>query len=137
LSRPTIGWKTIRACRATAASWTKEVNKQHWDPSVKALVQFPSVLQNMDMNLAWTSALGEAYANQSQDVMAAVQFMRQQAEKAGNLKSNSQQTVTTQGQTIIVQPATPEVVYVPAYNPWVVYGYSVVAYPGWVPVPGI
>src|ERR1700731_416713 len=115
----------------------KEVDKQHWDPSVKALAQFPSVLENMDKNLSWTSSLGEAYANEPQDVTNAVQEMRQQARKAGHLDSNEQEQVTTQGNTIIVEPANPEVVYVPAYDPWLVYGAPIIAYPGWYPVPGI
>jgi hypothetical protein len=115
----------------------QEVNDMPWDPSVKALTQFPSVLQNMDKNLSWTSQLGEAYETQPQDVMTAVQFMRQQAQKSGNLTSNSQQTVSTQGSTIVIQPASTEVVYVPAYNPWAVYGYPIGPWPGWVSVPGI
>jgi len=115
----------------------KEVDKQDWDPSVKALAQFPSVLENMDKNLSWTSSLGEAYANEPQDVTNAVQEMRQQARKAGHLDSNEQEQVTTQGNTIIVEPANPEVVYVPAYDPWLVYGAPIIAYPGWYPVPGI
>jgi hypothetical protein len=114
-----------------------EVNKQSWDPSVKALAQFPSVLANMDKNLSWTSSLGDAYVNQQQQVMDAVQAMRQRAQQSGNLKTTPQQTVTTQGQTIIVEPADPEVVYVPAYDPWLVYGGPVVAWPGWYPYPGI
>lgn len=69
--------------------------------------------------------------------MDAVQVMRQKAEEAGNLKSTPQQTVTTQDSTIVIQPASPDVVYVPAYDPWVVYGYPVVAWPGWYPYPGI
>src|ERR1700676_2487157 len=114
-----------------------EVDKQPWDPSVKALAQFPSVLENMDKNLSWTSSLGDAYANQPQAVTDAVQAMRQEAQKAGNLNSNEQEKVTTQGSTIVIEPANPEVVYVPAYDPWLVYGEPIVAYPGWYPVPGI
>src|ERR1700694_555583 len=114
-----------------------EVDKQPWDPSVKALAQFPSVLENMDKNLSWTSSLGDAYANQPQAVTDAVQAMRQEAQKAGNLNSNEQENVTTQGNTVVIQPASPDVVYVPAYDPWLVYGDPIVAYPGWVPVPGI
>ena len=114
-----------------------EVDKQSWDPSVKALTQFPSVLQNMDKNLSWTSSLGDAYANQQQDVMDAVQEMRQQAKKAGHLNSNEQEKVTTQGNAIEIEPAEPDVVYVPEYDPWLVYGYPIVAYPGWYPMPGI
>jgi uncharacterized protein DUF3300 len=114
-----------------------EVNKQSWDPSVKALTQFPSVLENMDKNLSWTSSLGDAYANQEQDVTDAVQAMRQKARKAGHLNSNEQQKVTAQGNAVIIEPANPEVVYVPAYDPWLVYGAGIAAYPGWYPVPGI
>jgi hypothetical protein len=83
-------------------SLAQAVDSQPWDPSIKALMQFPSVLANMDKNLSWTSALGDAYVNQPQDVLNAVQTMRQRAQQAGNLQSNSQQTVTTQGQSIIV-----------------------------------
>ena len=113
------------------------VDQQPWDPSVKALTAFPSVLGNMDKNLSWTSSLGDAYYNQQQDVMDAVQVMRQRAQTAGNLKTTPQQTVTTQGSTIIIQPASPDVVYVPAYDPWLVYGYPIVPWPGWYPYPGI
>ena len=70
------------------------VDQQPWDPSVKALTAFPSVLGNMDKNLSWTSSLGDAYYNQQQDVMDAVQVMRQRAQEAGNLKTTPQQTVT-------------------------------------------
>ena len=113
------------------------VDQQPWDPSVKALTAFPSVLGNMDKNLSWTSSLGDAYYNQGQDVMDAIQVMRQRAQQAGTLKTTPQQTVTTQDSTIIVEPANPEVVYVPAYDPWVVYGDPIVAWPGWYPYPGI
>jgi hypothetical protein len=113
------------------------VDQQPWDPSVKALTAFPSVLGNMDKNLSWASSLGDAYYNQQQDVMDAVQVMRRRAEESGNLKTTPQQTVTTQGSTIIVEPASPEVVYVPAYDPWLVYGDPIVAWPGWYPYPGI
>ncbi|HXW54330.1 MAG TPA: DUF3300 domain-containing protein [Candidatus Cybelea sp.] len=118
-----------------AAGWLKQnqnlsgstlmtaVNSQPWEPSVKALTQFPSVLENLANNLGWTSALGEAYSNQSADVMAAVQALRAQAYSAGNLRSGSQIIVTQQSpQVITIEPANPEVVYVPEYNPAVVYG---------------
>src|SRR5258707_9489542 len=114
-----------------------EVDKQPWDTSVMAHTQFPSVLENMDKNLSWTSSLGDAYANQQQAVTDAVQAMRQQARKAGQLNSNAQENVTTQGNTIVIEPANPDEVYVPAYDPWLVYGYPIVAYPGWYPEPGI
>jgi hypothetical protein len=115
----------------------KEVDKQPWDPSVKALVEFPSVLANMDKNLSWTSSLGDAYVNQQQDVMNAVQVMRDRAEKAGNLKSTSQEKVSKQGQTIVIEPADPEVVYVPEYDPWLVYGEPIGIWPGWYWYPGL
>src|ERR1022692_1768440 len=101
----------------------KEVDEQAWDPSVKALTAFPSVLGNMDKNLSWTSSLGDSYYNQQQDVTDAVQVMRRKAQGAGNLKSTPQQTVSAQGSDIDIQPTDPDVVYVPAYNPWGVYGY--------------
>src|SRR6267143_5870495 len=113
------------------------VDQQPWDPSVKALTAFASVLGNMDKNLSWTSSLGDAYYNQEQDVMDAVQVMRQRAQEAGKLKNTEQQTVTTQDSNIIIEAASPEVVYVPAYDPWVIYGDPIVAWPGWNPYPGI
>ena len=113
------------------------VDKQPWDPSVKALAAFPSVLGNMDKNLSWMSSLGDAYYNQQQDVMDAIQVMRQKAEQAGTLKSTPQQVVTTQDSTISVEPASPDVVYVPAYDPWVVYGSAIDPWPYWYPYPGI
>src|ERR1700683_4396744 len=110
-----------------------EVDKQDWDPSVKALTQFPSVLANMDKNLSWTSELGDANYNQSADVLGAVQFMRQKAQQAGTLKSTPQQTVTTQGPSVVIQPASPDVVYVPDYDPELIYGYPVGLWPGFYP----
>ena len=113
------------------------VDQQDWDPSVKALTAFPSVLANMDKNLSWTSSLGDAYYNQQQDVMNAVQVMRQKAQQTGNLKTTPQQTVVDQGSDIVIQPADPQIVYVPAYNPWLVYGYPVTPWPYWYQYPGI
>jgi uncharacterized protein DUF3300 len=113
------------------------LDQQPWDPSVKAIAAVPSVLGNMDKNLTWTSALGDAYYNQQQDVMNAIQVMRQRAQAAGNLQTTPQQTVETQDASIVIQPASPDVVYVPAYDPWLIYGYPIVAWPGWYPYPGI
>lgn len=121
----------------TGDSLAQEVDKQPWDPSVKALTQFPSVLANMDKNLSWTSALGDAYVNQQQDVLNAVQAMRQRAQQAGHLQSTAKETVRTEGQTIVIEPANSETVYVPQYDPWLVFGAPVVAFPGWVPFPGL
>jgi hypothetical protein len=111
----------------TGAALGQAVNEQSWDPSVKALTQFSSVLDNLAHNLSWTSSLGQAFANQQSDVMAAVQAMRAKAQAAGTLQSNSQITVTQPASTtIVIQPANPQVVYVPQYNPAVVYGAPVV-----------
>ena len=99
------------------------VDKQTWDASVKALTEFPSVLDNLAKNLTWTSSLGEAYHDQQAEVMTAIQTLRAQAKTAGNLKSSSQITVVQQApQTIVIQPANPQIVYVPQYNPAVIYG---------------
>ena len=102
---------------------TVAVNKQSWDASVKALTQFPSVLGNMAKNLNWTSSLGEAYHNQAFDVMKAVQTLRAQAKAAGHLKSGPQITVVQKTpQTIVIEPTSPQVVYVPEYDPATIYG---------------
>jgi hypothetical protein len=110
----------------TGSVLMQQVNTQSWDPSVKALTQFPTELNNLAQNLSWTSQLGEAYHNQASDVMAAVQALRKQAQTAGNLKTTPQQTVTTKTQNgtqvIVIQPSNPQVVYIPSYNPIVVYG---------------
>jgi hypothetical protein len=108
-----------------------EVDKQSWDPSIKGLTQFPSVLHKMSQNLSWTSSLGDAYFNDPDGVMTAIQTLRKDASGAGNLKSTPEQTVTTEEQTIIIQPANPEVVYVPEYSPAVVYGTPIAPYPGY------
>ena len=114
------------------------VDAQPWDPAVKALTAFPSVLANMDKNLSWTSSLGDAYYNQQADVTDAVQAMRLRAEQAGNLKSTPQQTVESQGSTIIIHPAAPEVVWLLRRS---ILGWFteilILAWPGWYPYPGI
>jgi hypothetical protein len=114
-----------------------QVDQQSWDNSVKALVQYPDVLANLASNLGWTSELGDAYYNQPQDVMSAVQVMRKKAQAAGNLKSTQQENVQDNNNQIEIQPASPDVVYVPAYDPWLVYGYPITPWPYWVNVPGI
>ena len=107
------------------------VDQQIWDPSIKGLIQFPQVLDNLDKNLSWTSALGDAYVNDAKGVMNAIQVLRTDAQNAGNLNSTPQQTVSTEGQTIIIEPADPEVVYVPSYSPDV-YGVPMDAYPRYI-----
>lgn len=114
-----------------------EVDRQDWDPSVKALTAFPTVLANLNKDLSWTSELGDANVNQQADVMKAIQYMRHQAQKAGNLKTTPQQTVTDQGDDVEIQPAAPDVVYVPDYDPEFVYGYPVGLWPGFYPWWGV
>jgi len=118
------------------AELAKAVNVQSWDPGVKALTQFPGLLGMMDKNLSWTSSLGEAYVNGQQNVLDAVQEMRRRAQQAGTLKSTQQESVTTDANTIVIEPADPQVVYVPEYDPWLVYGDPLAFYPGWIGVPG-
>src|SRR5579864_2398980 len=121
----------------TGDKLAKEVNKQHWDASVKALTQFPAVLANMNQNLAWTSELGDAHLNQQQELTQAIQTMRQRATQAGNLQTTPQEKVSTKGQTIVIEPSAPDVVYVPEYDPWLVYGAPLAVFPGWYPYPGL
>ena len=106
-------------------------NEQNWDPSVKALVAFPSVLAQMDKNIQWTTDLGNAYYNQPDDVMSSVQAMRSRAQAAGSLHNTPQQEVSDDGGDIVIAPANPEVVYVPVYNPWGVYGAPFGVFPGY------
>jgi hypothetical protein len=103
------------------------VEAKSWDPSVQVLAQFPSVLDMLAQNIEWTSVLGDAAANQQGHVMFAVQRMRAKAYAAGNLNSGEQIKVVREAPDIIViQPANPQVVFVPAYNPAVVFGAPIV-----------
>src|SRR5260370_18584242 len=107
----------------TGSALMQAVDKQSWDPSVKALTEFPSVLENMAKNLTWTSSLGEADHSQQADVMTAIQTLRAQAKAKGNLKTTSQIKVVQQSpQVIAIQPTNPQIVYVPQYNPTVIFG---------------
>jgi len=115
------------------------VAQNSWDPSVKSLVAFPQILMMMDDKLNWTERLGDAFLAQQQQVMDTVQNLRQKASAAGNLTSNEQIRVDQQGQSIVVEPANPQVIYVPYYNPMVIYGpWWWPAYPPvyWGPWPG-
>ena len=103
---------------------------QNWDPSVKGLTAFPQVLAEMDRNQRWTTDLGNAYYNQPQDVLEAVQVMRQRAQAAGNLQDSPEENVSYNAGAIELAPPNPQVVYVPQYNPWAVYGDPVTPYPG-------
>jgi hypothetical protein len=119
------------------------IKDQPWDLSVKSLVAFPQVLTMMNEKLDWTQKLGDAFLAQQADVMQAVQRLRNKAMETGNLKSSKEVTVKTEPappppppaegapaaaapapppQTIIIESPDPEVVYVPTYNPTVVYG---------------
>ncbi|MFF7110186.1 DUF3300 domain-containing protein [Pseudomonas sichuanensis] len=121
----------------------KQVASQPWDPSVQALVAFPQVLATLGQDPVWVQRLGDAFLAQPDDLMNGVQRLRQQAKAAGNLQSNQYQNVTVQAapasqsapasnQTIIIQPADPQTVYVPTYNPTTTYGTW--AYPASPPV---
>jgi Protein of unknown function (DUF3300) len=117
-----------------------EAKKKNWDPSVQGLVAFPDVLERLSQDMSWTTQLGNAFLAQQSDVMQAVQRMRAQAEARGTLHSTPQQTVTTQNQNgqafINIEPANPDVWYVPYYNPAYVWGppvygvYPPLLYPG-------
>jgi hypothetical protein len=120
----------------------KQVANQTWDPSVQALVAFPQMLATLGQDPVWVQRLGDAFLAQPDDLMDSVQRLRHQAQAAGNLQSNQYQSVTVQAapapapapatqapapapastSTIIIQPADPQVVYVPAYNPTTTYG---------------
>ncbi|WP_407670926.1 DUF3300 domain-containing protein [Paraburkholderia franconis] len=125
----------------------KAVENQPWDTSVKSLVAFPQILEPMSDKLDWAQRLGDAFLAQQKEVFAAVQRLRARAKDSGNLKSNEQQNVIvepapagsqTTSTIVRIEPANPEVIYVPAYNPTVVYGaWSYPAYPPyyWPPYP--
>lgn len=115
---------------------TQAAQQQNWDPSVQALVVFPDVFKRLNDDVAWTTNLGNAFLGQQQDVMNAVQRMRQQAAQAGRLQSTPQQTVvntTDAGQPMIeIQPANPDVIYVPVYDPAWIWGPALwYPYPRW------
>jgi hypothetical protein len=123
---------------AEAAQWLQQnpnlqgaqlvdaARQQNWDPSIQALVVFPDVVRRLSSDIRWTTDLGNAFLAQQADVMNAVQRMRAQAQASGKLRSNRQQTVTTETQgdqsAIDIQPSNPEEVYVPYYNPEYIWG---------------
>lgn len=115
---------------ASAEQIAAGADVQPWDASVKALTAFPQVLLQLDRNLQWTTDLGNAYYNQPQDVLEAVQVMRRRAQAAGNLRSTPQEAVRYDQGNIVLAPADQRVVYVPVYNPWAVYGEPVSPYAG-------
>ncbi len=114
--------QVVEAARALAnGGRPSAATASQWDPSIQALVSYPPVLKMMSDRISWTTQLGQAVAANQSAVMAAIQEVRRQAKAAGNLQSNDRQVVSTQGSgdtsTIIVQPANPQVIYVPQYNP--------------------
>jgi hypothetical protein len=103
------------------------LDQKDWDPSVKALVPFPQVLSMMSERLEWTQKLGDAFLDQQDEVMDTVQRLRAKAEAAGNLRDTEEQRVIVEDGDIEIEPAQPEEVYVPVYDPTVIYG------PWWYP----
>lgn len=101
---------------------TKALESQSWDPSVKSLVNFPQVLTMMNDKLDWTQKLGDAFLAGEKPVMDTIQSLRAKAQAAGNLKTTKEQKVIVQEKIIVIEPASPQVIYVPTYNPTVVYG---------------
>ncbi|MDD0843948.1 DUF3300 domain-containing protein [Pseudomonas sp. Gutcm_11s] len=139
-----VTWSTEHP-DASGDDAVRQVSDQSWDPSVQSLVAFPAVLATMGQDPAWVQRVGDAFLAQPDAVMSSVQRLRQQAKAAGNLESNDKQKVsekpaepaqvTSSGstqQTIIIESADPQVVYVPSYNPTVVYGTW--PYPSYPPV---
>ncbi|ERH73343.1 DUF3300 domain-containing protein [Serratia marcescens] len=132
------------------AALSSAADAQPWDPSVRGLVQFPDVLDQMAKNIPWTTTLGSAYLNDPTDVMNAIQVMRQRAASQGTLKNTPQQrivvapttryveqqpyrqrVVAAPGETIVIEPSQPDTVYVPHYDPWEAYGTPIQAYPSY------
>lgn len=117
----------------------RAVQDKEWDPSVKSLLAFPNLLSRMDEKLEWTKQLGDAFLAQEQQVMDSVQDLRRKAKAAGQLAPDERVRVVEDGGTIVIESANPRVVYVPYYDPWVVYGpWWWSAYPPvvWAPWPG-
>jgi len=103
------------------------LDRKNWDPSVKALVPFPQVLSMMSERLEWTQRLGDAFLDQQDEVMDTIQRLRAKAQAAGNLRDSGEQRVTMEEGAIMIEPAQPEIIYVPVYDPTLVYG------PWWYP----
>src|SRR2546430_11530629 len=101
---------------------TAALEKQDWDPSVKSLVNFPQVLTMMSEKLDWTQRVGDAFLADQKKVLDTIQSLRAKAQASGNLQTTKEQTVIVEEKIIKIEPATPQVVYVPTHNPTVVYG---------------
>lgn len=118
------------AAQYVRGSGTEGIDEQGWDVSVKAVAHYPTVLNMMDTRMEWTTTLGQAYAAQSTDVMRAVQRMRRMAQAQGNLTSSPEQEVYVSDDYIRIWPAQARVIYVPVYDPAVVYIRPVFRRPG-------
>src|SRR4051812_39722915 len=109
------------------------VGQQSWDPSIQSMAVLPDVVKRLSDDIQWTTDLGNAFLAQQSDVMDAVQRMRVKAQAAGNLKSTDQQVVETQAveskNVIVIQQSSPEIVYVPSYDPYAVFGAPLYPYP--------
>jgi len=118
---------TVPADIASAARYLggdddpSQIDSQPWDPSVRGLAHYPNVLEWMAQNLDWTVALGNAFASQPASVMDSIQRLRAMAQAAGTLVNTPQQAIVEEGSTIAIVPADPEMIYVPSYDPAVVY----------------
>ena len=112
----------LRNTGLTGDALTQAAEQQDWDPSIQALVLFPDVLKRLNADVAWTTNLGNAFLAQQQDVMDAVQRMRQQAQQAGKLQSTPQENVTSDNGDIDIEPTDPDVMYVPVYDPAWIWG---------------
>jgi hypothetical protein len=116
----------------TGPALTQAAQQQNWDPSIQALVVFPDVLKRLNDDITWTTNLGNAFLAQQQDVMDAVQRLRQKAQQAGKLQSTPQENVSTDNGQIAIEPADPEVIYVPVYDPAWIWGPPLwYPYPAW------
>ncbi|HEY1218679.1 MAG: DUF3300 domain-containing protein [Bryobacteraceae bacterium] len=116
----------------TGAVLTSAVQQENWDPSVQALVVFPDVLKQLNADVNWTTTLGNAFLAQQQDVMDAVQALRQKAEQAGKLASTPQEQVADDQGMIDINPVDPNAISVPEYNPVWIWGPAMYyPYPGW------
>ncbi|HLK64220.1 MAG TPA: DUF3300 domain-containing protein [Bryobacteraceae bacterium] len=120
----------------TGPALTEAAQQQNWDPSVQALVVFPDVLKRLNDDVSWTTNIGNAFLAQQQDVMDAVQRLRQQAQQAGKLSSTPQENVVTESENgqpyVEIEPVSPDVIYVPVYDPAWIWGPPLYyPYPRW------
>jgi hypothetical protein len=121
LPAATLPDQISRASSLLAGGDTGQIDSSDLDETVKALTKLPSVLQKLADQIDWTTRLGQAVVAQQQDLLAAIQTLRKKAQDAGNLKSTPEQTVAVQDESIVIEPAQPEVIYIPQYDPVAIY----------------